>query len=416
MAVVAYVALGSNLGDRAASLDAALFALRRVAGIVVTRVAGYVETPAVGGPGPAYLNSVAALHTNLPPETLLTELLAIETRLGRVRTEKNASRTLDLDLLVYDDLIRTAPDPILPHPRLHERRFVLQPLCELAPDLRLPTTGRTVAEHLTECTDAVAPIVAHETVVARDLVGQRVLVTGSTSGIGQAIAVRLARAGANVVIHGRRSPARADTVAAECRGWDVRTAVQMADLAQPEQVQRLAEQAWAEWDGLDAVILNAGADTLTGPAAQWPFERKLAELWAVDVQTTIALGRWFGAQMVARGHGNLVTMGWDQAETGMAGDSGQLFGAAKGAIMAFTRALAVSLAPQVRVNCIAPGWIRTAWGDGASSAWHDRVKRETPLLRWGTPNDIAAAAHWFVCPAAAYQTGQTLRCNGGAVR
>ena len=94
--------------------------------------------------------------------------------------------------------------------------------------------------------------------------------------------------------------------------------------------------------------------------------------------------------MAEQGSGAIVTMGWDQAETGMEGDSGELFAATKGAIMSFTRSLALSLAPAVRVNALAPGWIKTAWGEGASSQWHDRVIRETPLGRWGTPEDVAA--------------------------
>jgi 3-oxoacyl-[acyl-carrier protein] reductase len=109
-------------------------------------------------------------------------------------------------------------------------------------------------------------------------------------------------------------------------------------------------------------------------------------------------------------------MGWDQAEAGMEGDSGELFAAVKGAVMAFTRSLALSLAPEVRVNCLAPGWIRTAWGVGASEVWQERVRRETPLGRWGEPEDVAATARWLVSPAAAYLTGQVIRINGGAVR
>jgi NAD(P)-dependent dehydrogenase (short-subunit alcohol dehydrogenase family) len=163
-------------------------------------------------------------------------------------------------------------------------------------------------------------------------------------------------------------------------------------------------------------VFNAGADTLTGPAAAWPFERKLAELLAVDVTSTVLLARAVGERMQGQGHGVILTMGWDQAETGMEGDSGQLFGAAKGAVMAFTRSLAVSLAPAVRVNCLAPGWVRTAWGERASSEWQRRVLRETPLGRWGTPEDVAAAAVWLASPAAAFVTGQIVRVNGGAVR
>jgi 3-oxoacyl-[acyl-carrier protein] reductase len=120
--------------------------------------------------------------------------------------------------------------------------------------------------------------------------------------------------------------------------------------------------------------------------------------------------------MKDQGHGTILTMGWDQAETGMAGDSGELFAATKGAIMAFTRSLALSLAPTVRVNALAPGWIKTQWGEGASQAWQDRVLRETPMGRWGTPEDVAQVACFLVSPAAAFLTGQIIRVNGGAVR
>ncbi len=107
-------------------------------------------------------------------------------------------------------------------------------------------------------------------------------------------------------------------------------------------------------------------------------------------------------------------MGWDQAEAGMEGDSGELFAATKGAIMAFTRSLSLSLAPDVRVNCVAPGWIKTSWGEGASSEWQDRVLRETPLGRWGTPEDVAEAVRFLV--KSRFLTGQIVRVNGGAVR
>jgi 3-oxoacyl-[acyl-carrier protein] reductase len=243
----------------------------------------------------------------------------------------------------------------------------------------------------------------------------RTLVTGSTSGIGRAIAATFAAAGADVIVHGRRSAASA-TVAAELAAQGVRTQSLLADISDPAAGERLLAEAWDVWGGLDVLVLNAGADTLTGPAAQWPFERKLAELFAVDVTSTILLGRAAGERMKQQGHGVILTIGWDQAETGMEGDSSQLFGTTKGAVMAFTRSLAVSLAPDVRVNCIAPGWIQTAWGEKASAVWHERVRQETPLGRWGTPEDVAAAAVWLASPGAAFVTGQVIRVNGGAVR
>jgi 3-oxoacyl-[acyl-carrier protein] reductase len=246
--------------------------------------------------------------------------------------------------------------------------------------------------------------------------GQNAVITGSTSGIGRAIALALADAGANVVIHGRRSSESAQRVADECSAKQVKAHCLMADLRDDGACGKLIEQAW-QWAGaIDIWVQCAGADTLTGEAAKWPFERKLEELWAVDVRATMTMTRSAGQRMKRQGRGVILTMGWDQADTGMAGDSGQLFGAGKGAVMAFTKSLALELAPEVRVNCLAPGWIRTAWGEQASEAWQKRVLAETPLGRWGTPEDVAEAARWLASPAARFITGQIVRINGGAVR
>jgi 3-oxoacyl-[acyl-carrier protein] reductase len=97
----------------------------------------------------------------------------------------------------------------------------------------------------------------------------------------------------------------------------------------------------------------------------------------------------------------------------MAGDSGELFAATKGAVMAFTRSAAQSLAPEVRVNCVAPGWIKTSWGERASQPWQDRAAAESLLARWGTPEDVAGAVEFLVSPAAEFITGQILPVNGG---
>ena len=166
----------------------------------------------------------------------------------------------------------------------------------------------------------------------------------------------------------------------------------------------------------DAAELIAGADLLTGEAVALSFNDKLQRLYEVDVRSTLLLSRLVGRRMLASGGGAILNIGWDQAERGMEGDSGELFSAAKSAIMGFTRSLAVSLAPTVRVNCLAPGWIRTKWGAGASDVWQERVLRETPLKRWGTPEDIAAAARFLVSREASYITGQIINVNGGAER
>ena len=246
--------------------------------------------------------------------------------------------------------------------------------------------------------------------------GLRTIVLGSTSGIGRATALALAEAGADVIVHGKVSRGAAQTVAAEVRRFGRRSHVMLADLSEPSQAEALLDAAWELWGGLDAWLHFAGADVLTGANAKLPYDAKLDLLWKVDVAPSIRLTKEVGRRMKSQGSGSIVTMGWDQAETGMEGDSGELFAATKGAVLAFTRSLSLSLAPQVRVNAVAPGWIKTAWGDEAPTDWQKRVLRETPLARWGTPEDVAAVAKFLVGPESAFVTGQVFRINGGAVR
>lgn len=248
---------------------------------------------------------------------------------------------------------------------------------------------------------------------APELTGQTAVVTGSSSGIGRAIALELAAAGAAVLVHAHRSREAAEAAAGQIRQQGCQSEVILCDLADQATHEALIERAWAWRGGVDLWINNAGADVLTGEAAGWPFERKLEELWRVDVTATARLSRLAGARMKQRGSGVIINLGWDQAEQGMAGDSGELFAAIKGAVMAFTKSLASSLAPQVRVNCLAPGWIRTSWGDKASDYWQQRAQHESLLGRWGTPEDVAHVARFLASPAASFITGQVIPVNGG---
>lgn len=150
VAVTAYVGLGANLGDREATIRRAVELLAATPGIEIVAVSTLRETDPVGyADQPRFLNGAVALETALAPRALLDRLLAVERELGRVRGEgpRFGPRTIDLDLLLHGDEVVDEPGLVLPHPRLAERRFVLEPLHELDPQLRLPD-GRRVSELL----------------------------------------------------------------------------------------------------------------------------------------------------------------------------------------------------------------------------------------------------------------------------
>ena len=146
--VFACIALGSNLGDRAAHIAAAITALRREPGIEVVAVSAIYETDPVGPrPQGPYLNAAVRVETALRPSELLDRLLRIEASEGRRRSREScAPRTLDLDLLLYGDRRVDEPGLVVPHPRLHERAFVLEPLCDVAPEWLHPIFGKSVED------------------------------------------------------------------------------------------------------------------------------------------------------------------------------------------------------------------------------------------------------------------------------
>jgi 2-amino-4-hydroxy-6-hydroxymethyldihydropteridine diphosphokinase len=145
--------LGSNLGDRETAIAEALARLA-ARGYRATRTSSLYLTEPVGGPPQDwFVNAVADGKTSLSPEALLEACLAVEQELGRVRREPNGPRTIDVDVLFFGDLVQAAPAPILPHPRLHERRFVLEPLAEILPGRVHPVLGRSVRELLQSCPD-----------------------------------------------------------------------------------------------------------------------------------------------------------------------------------------------------------------------------------------------------------------------
>ena len=260
------------------------------------------------------------------------------------------------------------------------------------------------------------------------LEGYRAVVTGASTGIGRATALAFAREGADVAITYRTGRRDAIDVSKEIEALGRRAHVFQLDLANAPSIASFASAAWEALGRVDVWVNNAGADILTGGAAEIPEIEKLDRVLTVDLRGTV-LASWEAARRMrdqppivgedAEGDeaqsGVILNTSWDHVLTGMAGRNPQIFSAAKGGILSFSKSLARSVAPKVRVNILAPGWIETEFGAGLDERHYERVVKSTPLKRWGTPEDVARAAVFLASRDARFLTGQTLLVGGGIV-
>lgn len=244
-----------------------------------------------------------------------------------------------------------------------------------------------------------------------------VLVTGASSGIGRAIAHAAAHAGADVAITYRRNRAGAEAVVAELRAGGRHADLLQVDVSLPQDLERLSGWVATEFGRVDAWINNAGADILTGEGRTLSALEKLDLVLDVDLRGTV-LASWAAVELMRRqpGGGAILNMSWDHVHHGMGGENPVIYAAAKGGVAAFSKALARDVAPHIRVNVLAPGFIATAFAEEvAHDEWRREVEARTPMGRWGTPHDIAHAAVYLASDAAAFITGQTLMVNGGVI-
>ena len=246
------------------------------------------------------------------------------------------------------------------------------------------------------------------------LAGKQVLVTGASSGIGAAIAVGCAREGADVAVTYRGNAEGAEATAAKIRALGRRAEVLQVDIARDEEIAALADGLRQRFGWVDAWINNAGADILTGAGSRLSRREKLDRVLAVDLRGTV-VASWAAVELMGERGGVIINMSWDHVTFGMAGENPILYSAAKGGIASFSRSLARAVAPRIRVNILAPGFIETAFGEEADQDWHREVADRTPLRRWGTPEDLVGAAVFLVSDESAFVTGQTLAVNGGVV-
>jgi 3-oxoacyl-[acyl-carrier protein] reductase len=249
------------------------------------------------------------------------------------------------------------------------------------------------------------------------LAGKVALVTGASTGIGRAIALALAHAGADVVITYRTGRHEASEVAKEIERAGRLAAVFQLELSDPASISSLARGLTDQFERVDVWINSAGADILTGDDAKKTRLEKLDQLIMVDLRGTI-LASWEAARLMQEqpSGGVIINMSWDHVLVGMEGTNPQMFSAVKGGILSFSKSLARSVAPKVRVNILAPGWIETEFAATTmDSDYYRRVVESTPLGRWGTPEDVARAVIFLASSDSSFLTGQMLMIGGGVV-
>jgi 3-oxoacyl-[acyl-carrier protein] reductase len=240
-------------------------------------------------------------------------------------------------------------------------------------------------------------------------------VTGGSSGIGRAIAIAFAREGASLLLTYRRNASGARESAEMVRATGSEAALMEADLSRESDVERLTSEAFARLGRVDVWVNNAGADILTGEGARASDVEKLDMTLSVDLRGTVLCSWRVAERLRAQGGGVILNVSWDQVLTGAPGRPAEIYAAAKGGVLAFSKSLARSFAPAVRVHVLAPGWIATGFDQNLPEAERQRIAEATPLKRWGTPEDVARAAVFLASLDADFLTGTTLLVGGGVV-
>ncbi|MCI4349550.1 MAG: SDR family oxidoreductase [Thermoplasmata archaeon] len=237
----------------------------------------------------------------------------------------------------------------------------------------------------------------------------RALITGASGGIGSATARRLARDGWDLALHGHRHAARLRALAREL-GHGGRSALPIpADLGRRDGPKRVARAVGARWNSLDLLVLNAGV--YDRRAFEEITDAMLERTWRINFASSFALARDLLPLLRRSARGSIVLVSSVLAFSGAS--HGADYAAAKAALIGLTRSLARELAPGIRVNAVAPGAIDTAILDSDSPSKRARRRREIPLARVGTPDEVASAITFLASPDASYLTGATLHVNGG---
>jgi 3-oxoacyl-[acyl-carrier protein] reductase len=248
------------------------------------------------------------------------------------------------------------------------------------------------------------------------LQGKTAVITGASSGIGQGIASSFAREGAHVIVNYNKSEQSARKVVEEIRAKGGKASAIQADISSQDGINRLLAESQTILGAIDIWVNNAGADILTGANASADDQQKLESLIAVDLLGTMNCCWSVLPCMQARGTGTIINMSWDLAIHGFTGRNPQMFAAVKAGVLGFSKSLARTCAPEVRVNILAPGWIQTAFADDIMEKEYYQARiKEIPMQRFGLAEDVANAAVYLASDEATYLSGEVINVNGGLV-
>ena len=239
-----------------------------------------------------------------------------------------------------------------------------------------------------------------------------VLITGASGGIGFAVAKRFASAGAELILHAHRNLAAVHELRETIQRQGGKAEVITADFSQSDAAETLCRHVMNLTNPIDVLVNAAGLDLMVPAISSLPFDQKLQQIMQTDLFVPIQLSRQIGKQMQEQRRGTIVFFGWNGVDYGWQGETAQLYGAAKGALLGFSRSLAEDLAPDVVVRCLLLGWIKTRWGEKLSDGLERYYAADSRRNRWGTPEEVAATIEFLASEEAKYIDGIGLRLDG----
>ena len=239
-----------------------------------------------------------------------------------------------------------------------------------------------------------------------------VLITGASGGIGFAVARRFASTGAEIILHAHRNISTIRELRETIQRQGGKAEIVSADFSQSDATETLYRQVFDLTDHIDVLVNAAGLDLMSSAMATLPFEQKLQQMLQTDIFVPIQFSRLVGQRMQQHGRGTIFFLGWNGVDYGWRGDTAQLYGAAKGALLGFSRSLAEDFAPNVLVRCLSLGWTKTRWGEKLSEEIEQQYATDSRRNRWGTPEEVAAVIEFLASEESTYIDGIGLRLDG----